>query len=310
MRRESTASSSSDDEDVQLIRRNPYRRTGPRLGSWVTDASKPFAVLDTRGKKLVMFKARTGRRNSMSNAGHPTPLPYMDDEEHDLNDMTQMSPMISNSANMMMSAMYTPMDSLGGQALGPPEAFYPFVSVANNGQVTTDMGSSSFDEDDIDDDDLWNIGDLIDFGDEATTDEEQGPAGEEDDSCGSQEMGLPSSGTGRPSTANSDDHNQNLLNHLNSGIVGAFRRNQTRHQLLSRNSASRDSLAFGGRYGSGTIRGIKGGRLAAANTPITPMRKTKVQRADPVISPTPADGKKRKFSANELSGHKRVRSLF
>ncbi len=291
---------------MQVIRRNPYRRNGPRLGSWVTDASKPFAVLDSRGKKLVMFKARINRQDSMNSSTHPTPRPYMEEDDHDLGDMTQMSPMISNSANMMMSAMYTPMDGLDGQALGPPEAFYPFVSVGANGNITKDVGSSSFDEDDVDDDDLWNIGDLIDFGDETGIEDEQAPADEEGDSCDSQ-----TNGASRPTTANSDDHNHSLLNHLNSGIVGAFRRNQTRHQLLSRNSTSRDSLAFGGRYGTGAIRGIKGGRLAAANTPITPMRKTKAKIADPVVSPTPADGKKRKFVAESApNAHKRNRSLF
>lgn len=310
LRRQSNDSSSSE-EDIQVIRRNPYRqpqRSGPKLGSWVTDASKPFAVLDSRGKKLMMFRARISRRHSMnSSSGRPVPRAYMEEDDHDVNGMEQMSPMISNSANLMMSAMYTPMDNLGGHALGPPEAFYPFVSIAANGNVTQDCPSSSFDEDDVDDDDLWNIADLVDFGDDTSS--EDGNNEEDEDSCDSATAGHPSSTPRRPSTANSEDQTHSLLNHLNSGIVGAFRRNQTRHQLLSRNSASRESLAFSGRYGNGAIRGIKGGRLAAANTPITPLRKRKTTRADP-ISPSPADGdKKRKFSG-EARGHKRVRSLF
>lgn len=307
MRRESSASSSSE-EDVQLIRRNPYRRTGPRLGSWLTDATKPFAVLDSRGKKLVMFRARMPRRHSVnSSTGMPTPRPYRSDEEADI-DLSQMSPMISNSANLMMSAMYTPMDGTDGQALGPPEAFYPFVSVNENGVVTQDSPSSSFDEEDLDDDDLWNIADLVDFGDDSDSDDPT-PNEEDEDSSASTTIGVQST-RGRPSTANSEDQSQGLLAHLNSGLVGAFRRNQTQHQLLSRNSASRDSLAFSGRYGNAPIRGIKGGRLAAANTPITPMRKTKVKPipADAAISPSPADNKKRKF-VGETSGHKRIRSF-
>jgi ribosomal protein S3AE len=101
-----------------------------------------------------------------------------------------------------------------------------------------------------------------------------------------------------------------LITHL-TGRVGAFRSNQNRHSLLSRNSASRESLAFSGRYGQGAIRGIKGGRLAAANTPITPLRKSKISKAELIVSPSPAEGadKKRKFTG-ESHGHKRVRSLF
>jgi len=242
-----------------------------------------------------------------SATGRPLPRAYMEEDDRETSGMEQMSPMISNSANLMMSAMYTPMDNLGGHALGPPEAFYPFVSIAANGTITQDCPSSSFDEEEIDDDDLWNIGDLIDFGDDTSSDEENE---DDEDSCDSATVGIPSSTPARPSTANSEDQAQSLLNHLNSGIVGAFRRNQTRHQLLSRNTASRESLAFSGRYGTGAIRGIKGGRLAAANTPITPLRKTKATRADPIMSPTPADGNKKRKYSGEVQGHKRVRSLF
>jgi hypothetical protein len=227
----------------------------------------------------------------------------------DMSAADQLSPMtLSNSANLMMSAMYEPMDGYG-QALGPPEAFYPFVSINADGNMTQDGHSSSFDEDDIEDDEMWNIQDLIDFGDD--TSDEEVDNDNDNDSGDSNNAANPSSTPGRPSTACSEEQAHPLLNHLNSNIVGAFRRNQTRHQLLSRNAASRESLAFSGRYGTGTIRGIKGGRLAAANTPITPMRKSKTAKAMEPTSPTPAVDaaeRKRKFSG-EASGHKRVRSL-
>jgi hypothetical protein len=265
--------------------------------------------MDSRGKKLMMFKARIQRRYSFnSGPSRPTPRTFID--EDDQSGLEQMSPMISNSANLMMSAMYTPMDSLGGQALGPPEAFYPFVSIAADGNITQDDPSSSFDEEDMDDDDLWNIGDLIDFGDDSTDDEARHE--QDDDSSGSDPTIGPLTSTPvRPNTANSEDQAHPLLNHFNSGLVGAFRRNQTRHQLLSRNSASHDSLAFSGPYRQGPIRGIKGGRLAAANTPITPMRKTKALKTDILKSPTPMNpsDKKRKFSGEMMHGHKRTRSL-
>jgi hypothetical protein len=210
---------------------------------------------------------------------------------------------------MMLSAMFTPMDSLfRGNALGPPEAFYPFVSVAANGVITQDDPSSSFDDDDIDDDDMWNIGDIIDFGEETSDDE--GLVQEEDSSASPTDM---SSTPLRPTTASSEDQVHPLLNHLDRGLVGAFRQNQSRHQLLTRNAASQDSLAFSGPYGQGTLRGIKGGRLAAVNTPITPLRRTKKVKAGftltPSIMDTEAVRQKRKFSG-EQQGHKRSRSMF
>jgi hypothetical protein len=275
----------------------------------VTDDSKPYAVLDSRGKKLLIYRARTDRRYSFDTS----PSQPVDNLIHDRrNDrLHDPFPMMRHS-DMMLSAMFTPMDSLfRGNALGPPEAFYPFVSVDNNGVITQDDPTSSFDDDDIDDDDMWNIGDIIDFGDE--TSDEECPVEEEDSSASPTDM---SSTPLRPTTASSEDQVHPLLNHLDRGLVGAFRRNQSRHQLLTRSVASRESLAFSGPYGEGTLRGIKGGRLAAVNTPITPPRKSKAAKAGFTLAPSIMDTEavrqerqKRKFTG-EQHGHKRTRSMF
>ena len=311
LRRQSTDSSESE-EEITVVRRNPYRSqrpNGPKLGSWVTDASKPFAVIDSRGKKMVMFRARINRRYSFNDIPAQSDQNFV--EAPTPGSQEQLSPMLSNSANLMMSAMYTPLDNiLEGAALGPPEAFYPFVSISANGAITQDEPlSSSFDEDDLDDDDMWNITDLIDFGDETSDDGD----GMEDVEDGNSSAADPSSTPIRPTTASSEDQVHPLLEHLDRGLVGAFRRNQTRHQLLVRNAASARSLAFSGAYYEGTLRGIKGGRLAAANASMTPARKSKSVKLDLTLTPTPAEGsngeKKRKFS-DEHRGHKRSRSLF
>jgi len=316
LRRQSTDSSGSE-EEITVIRRNAQKalRTFPRLASWVTDASKPYAIVDSKAKKLFMFKARLTRRFSFNGTSIRTnPHAYVATPRAQELPALESSPMISNSANLMMSAMYTPIDDLlGGQALGPPEAFYPFVSVSANGTVIQDEPSSSYDEDDVDDEDMWKIQDLIDFGDDDVASDDENVVEEEGESSMSQtETEHFSSTPVRPTTATSEDQVHPLLGHFERGVVGAFRRNQTRHQLLSRNVASEDSLAFSAPFRQGTIRGIKGGRLAAANTPITPMRRTKAVKADVLLSPSPAvesaADKKRKFSGEQHS-HKRSRSL-
>jgi hypothetical protein len=264
---------------------------------------------------MVMFKARTGRRYSFDTSPSQ---PAQNLINSPANAVHGFSPMLSNSplnnaANMMMTAMFAPLDTLfGGHAVGPPEAFYPFVSINSNGVITQDDPSSSFDDDDMDDDELWNIQDLIDFGEETSDEEVPGPIEEEDSSTSPTDM--PSTPL-RPTTASSEDQVHPLLNHLDRGVVGAFRSNQIRHQLLMRNTASRESLAFSGPYRQGTLRGIKGGRLAAVNTPITPPRKTKSVKADVTLSPaspidTSANDKKRKLSGEQTHGHKRSRSMF
>jgi hypothetical protein len=267
------------------------------MASWKRNRTKPFVVTASNGKKLIMFKAEIPPRRYSYNGMINLPLPngQRPDEE---TPVEELSPMISNSANLMMSAMYTPLDQLlmGGQALGPPEAFFPFTDIDASGSVLQDS-PSSYDEEDVDDEDLWRLEDLIDFN---TAYSEDGDTEQEDSAA-------PSSTPARPATSTCEDRVNPLL--VNPRLVGAFRNNQDRHQLLSRNKASRESLAFSGPLNQGPIRGIKDNRLAAANTPITPMRR---QRAYPLpsspASPLVRHQNKRKFSGEEM-GHKRSKSL-
>jgi hypothetical protein len=308
LRRVSDAAEEEEAEEITVTRRAPL--SGPRLASWVLDRSKPFAVLDSKGKKLIMFKATAKRRvsfNGTSNVVESQP-------ESDLF-MEESSPMISNSGNIMLSAMYAPLDSFGG-AIGPPEAFHPFTDIAADGTVTHDS-TSSFDDDDYADllmDGYYNIEDFISLGGDSS-DEEEGNNDNQDPSPSS-DTAEPFSTPGRPTTATSEDQAQvhPLLNHFNNkDVVGSFRRNQTRHQQLTRNAVSTDALAFAGPYGPESIlRGIKGGRLEAANVPITPMRRKKQplaigpsSPASPLANAT-ANGK-RKFTEDHF-GHKRSRS--
>jgi hypothetical protein len=260
-----------------------------------------------------MFKAKIRRRFSFNgNGSRPELGQAIDDIPQSF--IQDMSPMISNSANLMMSAMYTD-DFFNGPALGPPEAFYAFTSVDADGTITQpDSHSDEYDEDDVDDEDLWQ--NFIQIEEESSGDEN----GEEVDPSSDSPTGVePSSTPARPTTATSEDRVHPLLNHFNSGVVGAFRRNQNRHQLLSRNTESRESLAFSGPYRNGTIRGIKGGRLEAANTPITPLRKRKSTRRTIPMDSSPLshltgggmEDKKRKFEYHEsLRGnHKRSKSM-
>jgi hypothetical protein len=236
-----------------------------------------------------MFKARVSRRYSHSDL-HLRTSSAQESEGETLGDRT--SPMVSNSGNLMLSAMYTPlgpyMNNLGDQAMGPPEAFYPFTSINANGEIIQDS-PSSFDEDDLDDEELWDVEDFINFGDQSSDEDEGGEEAPE---------------TPRPMTATSEDQSHSNL--LNPGIVGAFRKNQQKHKLMTRYNATVDSLVFAGPYAATTIRGIKDGRIAHAATAITPLRKQKPSPID--SSPLAGHSNKRKFSGEER-GHKRNKSV-
>jgi hypothetical protein len=305
-REPSHVSQTSTEEEV---RRSPVGRV-PKLGVWTVSRNKPFMVAKN-DMKLVMFNRNAGQRRFSADAITRTPM----QTPARINRMIDSSPMISNSGNIMMSAMADFGDPfnfgnqfLGGQALGPPEAFYPFTSIDADGRLAQDS-SSAYDEDDMSDDDPWNVEDFLEFGEEESDNDQGVDAEQSSDSPGGD---VPSSTPARPTTARSEDQVHPLLDHFDKGVVGSFRRNQNRHQLLTRNVASRDSLAFGGTHLDGTIRGVKSGRLHHANTPITPARKSK--NLKPVVPSSPASplaqlNKKRRYDGEEFNGHKRHRSL-
>ncbi|KAH8652636.1 hypothetical protein BGZ60DRAFT_181815 [Tricladium varicosporioides] len=303
---------SDDEEEIAVTRRGP-KKNGPKLGSFFHDKRNSFAVIDSKGKKLVMFRAKkTARRYSFNGMDARPKLNTIQETDAENMCMEEMSPMISNSGNLMLSAMYTPLDTFVGQAVGPPEAFLPFTSISADGIITHDS-TSSFDEDDVDDEELWKLEDFLNFGGQSS--ESDNDDDDQDPSPSSDTMEL-SSTPARPTTATSEDQVHPLLNHFNSNdVVGAFRRNQNRHQLLTRNALSSEALAFSGPFGQGTLRGIKGGRLAAANTPITPMRKRKgiqpigSSPGSPLANLSAANSK-RKFDGEYHFGHKRSRSDF
>ncbi|KAG9229398.1 hypothetical protein BJ875DRAFT_197986 [Amylocarpus encephaloides] len=307
LRRMSETDDDEDEEEITVHRRGPL--PGPRLGSWVLDRSKPFAVMNKDGKKLIMFQATVKRRVSFN--GNPTAPGQLGPSAPIIE---QHSPMISNSGDLMLSAMYTNLDQFSGSALGPPEAFHPFTDIAVDGTVTRDTTSSSLDDSDVGEfGHNINLEDFISFGDGSS--DEEGNVDDQDPSPSS-DAGDIFSTPARPTTAGSEIQSSAqahpLLVHFEKNGVGAFRRNQTRHNQLTRDAISSDALAFSGPFGQGPLKGIKGGRLAAANVPITPMRKKRAPAQPLGSSPgsplaNAASNSKRKFDGEQF-GHKRSRS--
>lgn len=296
------ANASSSEEEVVRTHR-PMRPRPPRMGRWVHSLSRPFAVIHTDGKKMILFNKQAIRRSSVEgimrdNSQFSTPRQRIVDS----------SPMMSNSANIMMSAASSNSFFAAG-----PEAYFPWTSVDADGTIHQDSvfpDSSSYDGDDLDDGegDIL-IEDFLDFGDETTADEK-----DNDDEEPSTDATVEQSATpAQPHTG--EDKNHQLLNHFNNVSVSAFRRDQDRKQLLHRNVESKDSLAFGGNYLEGTLRGVKSGRLRQATVPITPQRKQR-KGTKPILPSSPASplsqvglSKKRAYEGEQFSGHKRNRSM-
>lgn len=302
LRATSEASTSSEEVTRRRVRRDPV------LGTWNHKSDTPYAIYDNDINKVRVFNLNSFRRRMnlqpMPGSSFATPR---NTSQHGLSPL-QASPMISNSGNIMMSAMMPgPFDhGISGPPMGPIEAYYPWTSVDANGTILNNDSSSLHDSDDFEDENLWNIHDMIDLGDD-TSEGSQAEADPSED-CPAD---ASSTNPARPTTARSEEQVHPLLHHFSSGNVGSFRANQDRHSLLNRGLATADSLAFGI---SGTIRGVKAGRLQHANAPITPVRKQKrpVALESSPASPSPfiSVDRKRKFKDGERSiNPKRIREM-
>ncbi|KAL7948850.1 hypothetical protein V8C42DRAFT_230935 [Trichoderma barbatum] len=265
-------------------------RGQPRVGRFNLDRSdkKPIAVLNPLTRKMMIFTPHRRRQLDLSPEQFNFPWAIED----------QSSPLLSNSANMMLSAMFSSNtfgDFVNAQAMGPAEAFFPFQAEANGDDSST---SPSMEDEDEDDEEKLNINDFITFG-EADDEESSGDEGNDD------KWGVSPK---RPTTSSGDMGE--VLSHLNSDTVGAFRRNQINQQLILSNQATQDSLAFSGPYNYTALRGLKSDRFDTAAVPLTPIRRHKRQLNDTTRGTLESAPAKRK-ATGEASGsnHKRHRSI-
>ncbi|KAJ3498903.1 hypothetical protein NLG97_g764 [Lecanicillium saksenae] len=283
-RRPSVAISEMTDSESEPVKN---QRGQPRMARFKLDRSdkKPIVVLNAKSRKMMIFTPHRRQQLDLSPEQFNFAWPIQD----------QTSPLLSSSANMMLSAMFSSNtfgDFVNSQAMGPAEAFFPFPSEG----VNVEGSSSSIEGDDDDAEKNLDISDFITW-------DEGGSSGEEDENGNWQ----PSSTPLRPTTASSEIE---VLSHLNSETVGAFRRNQINQQLILSNQATQDSLAFSGPYNYTALKGLKSDRFDTAGIPLTPIRRHKKQMSDMARSPLENASAKRKASGEQASGgHKRHRSI-
>ncbi|KAJ5344199.1 uncharacterized protein N7506_002564 [Penicillium brevicompactum] len=221
------------------------RRRGPIMGTFTTDPHKPVALVDCTGKHLVIIPAYASSRhdwldsaaNSMPGTANTSPrqttLHLVDESDTDAlasPNQTDFSPMLASSANLMMTALGNDLTP-GGQVMGPPEAFYP------SQDFTID---SSFEEDDEEDpESALNVDDFIDFGNGSSDDDDdmnhnypESAQASPGTAPSAKSMGTPT--PTRKSESQPTNNEERFLNHLDKGIVTAFRRNHNRYQALLR----------------------------------------------------------------------------
>lgn len=257
----------------------------PRVGSFDLDRSvkKPIAVLNPRTRKIMLFTPQGRRQLDLS------------PEQFNLtwsSHVPQSSPLAASSSNLMFGAM-------------PANGLAHYMSPSNlPSAFTFDESSDMFSGPEEGDDAELNL-DISDFiawddddNEEATpTAQTSGKGKAKAASWDSTPVAMPSS-------------EPEVLSHLNSETVGAFRRNQVNQQLLLSSQATQDSLAFSGPYNHMAVRGLRSDRFDTAGIPLTPVRRPR-QRADSTGSmlEPPSPAKRKASSEATASMHKRHRSI-
>ncbi|KAJ8132283.1 hypothetical protein O1611_g1343 [Lasiodiplodia mahajangana] len=280
----------SDTSDVEIIK---GRRGHPRVGRFSLDKSfkKPIAMVNPRTGKLMIFTARRSLKRGLDLSPEQFKFPLFD--------QTQASPILGNPGNIMMSGMISSNtfgDFMNTHTIGPAEAWYAQIPDSNGFGDTSGSEGQAVDEEEKN----LRIEDFLEIDDDSNSSDDQQ---EIDKDEGDEILCTP----GRPTTSSSDI--TSLLDHFehNSNLVGAFRRDQAHHRLITRSKATHDSLAFSGPYFEGTLRGIKDGRIATANVPISPLRRRK--KAPEFASSPLSSSTKRKAPSDHRAGHKKQRSL-
>ncbi|KAH0343997.1 hypothetical protein KCU83_g8549, partial [Aureobasidium melanogenum] len=270
------------------LRKNKNKRTPtqPKMGTFIIDPHRPVLTIDGVGvsQKSTLWPAKIQSAaekqlwermhmlsNTNSRATSRTTSPRQS---------VQLTPSGESDA-MSIGEENDFFDSFGAlrtdQVIGPPEAFTPFVDVTASGAVIHDHDAAvpgaeeeqdpmcflNFDDDDDEDQDMPDESDHV--------------ASPTTQSFSSQVTNTTSSQPG----------GFDLLAHLDRhGVVGSFRRNQhfAKHVgSLPSHPALRASLS--------ETNAMQTGRRAAANTPITPLRKKKAKgvgaRNSPMTTTSP-----------------------
>ncbi|THV82902.1 hypothetical protein D6C91_10449 [Aureobasidium pullulans] len=270
------------------LRKNKNKRTPtqPKMGTFMIDPHRPVLTIDGVGvsQKSTLWPAKIQSAadkqlwqrmhmlsNNNSRATSRTTSPRQS---------VQLTPS-GESDGMSIGDENDFFDSFGAlrtdQVIGPPEAFTPFVDVTASGAIIHDDDAAAAGAEEEQDPMCF-----LNFDDD---DEDEDMPDESDNNIASPTtQSFSSQVTNNPS---SQPGGFDLLAHLDRhGVVGSFRRNQqfAKHVgSLPSHPALRASLS--------ETNAMQTGRRAAANTPITPLRKKKAKgvgaRNSPMTTTSP-----------------------
>ncbi|KAJ4377770.1 hypothetical protein N0V83_000600 [Neocucurbitaria cava] len=270
---------------------NPFQRSSRPTGRQIPptrgvfihdDSTKAIAVTNRATKTVTFYRPRAtlipwiplnGYHSSTSSTANNSPrnsIAQLNGSD------SEVSNEVFNNAlgtDIMLTGIFGSAPGndyfFGNDSVGPPEAFFPFVSIGSNGNMNI-MDEDDDDSEDYEDD--LNITDFMDFGSEGEdTDCEQ----EEDETDvpatpATTRMAPPSSTPAQPTPMSETPSNRKrttsdvMLEHFDRGVVTAFRNNQNRYRDVS-------SLPQDPAVRASVSRPVRSGKSAEAL--ITPLRK-------------------------------------
>ncbi|KAF2708196.1 hypothetical protein K504DRAFT_301073 [Pleomassaria siparia CBS 279.74] len=276
---------------------NPFQRSRPAAAGrtivppkrgyfFHKETTQAIAVTDRSTKTLTFYRPRTSASpwNSLpptysSSASTANNSPPASIQQFNLSESEVHTDMFSNpfTGDIMLTGIYgsapANYDMFGGDSIGPPEAFYPFVNVGNNGNVIDDEIEDDFDDDEDFEDDV-NLADFMDFGsDMDDTDAEQEEEVEVPATPATSMVAINGSTPAQPTPMVETPANRKRstsdvmikgMEHFDRGVVTAFRNNQNRHRDIACLPHDPDLRAS-------VSRPIRSGR--SAETLISPLRK-------------------------------------
>jgi hypothetical protein len=267
---------------------NPFQRSSRPTGRQIPptrgvfihdDSTKAIAITNRATKTVTFYRPRTqaipwlpinGTHSSTSSTANNSPRASL--AQLNVSDSENSNEVFNNAINtdIMLTGIFGSAPGndyfFGNDSVGPPEAFYPFVSIGS--QSMDPLDDDDYDDSEDYEEDL-NITDFMDFGSDGDdTDLDQDdemdapttPGAPRTINGGSSVQGTPINDTPGRKRTTSDV----MLEHFDRGVVTAFRNNQNRYRDVA--SLPSDPTAR-----ASVSRPVRSGK--SADTLITPLRK-------------------------------------
>lgn len=282
MRRPSSAPGSKAASPKPFLRVDRANAIPPLRGLFIhEDSRQAIAVTNPVTKALTFYRPRAsislqqpnyGAYSSSASTANNSPRTSV--QQLNASDSELSNDVFSNAfigSDIMLTGLFGSAPAnpylFGGENIGPPEAFYPFINIAQNGNIISD--EDEYDDEDYEDD--LDLADFMDFGSDVdATDEEQEEETDVPATPATSMVALngftPAQPTPMTETPSNRKRNVSdaMLEHFDRAGVTAFRNNQNRYRDLACLPHDPDLRAS-------VSRPIRSGK--SAETLISPLRK-------------------------------------